>query len=130
MSGRADDRLNYQLDGSFSHSLLDTSFTRSEMLRVTDKMRARVDYKIEASSLAGLQASVYYTARSESTLNSDDVSGDGTLEASLQLGSVHINSSYAHSYNLRPVEREGRGECMLSLSSFTTGSMQCMSTLS
>lgn len=117
MSGRADDRLNYQLDGSFSHSLLDTSFTRSEMLRVTDKMRARVDYKIEASSLAGLQASVYYTARSESTLNSDDVSGDGTLEASLQLGSVHINSSYAHSYNLRPVEREGRGECMLSLSS-------------
>lgn len=117
MSGRADDHLNYQLDGSFSHSLLDTSFSLSEMFRVTDKMRSRVDYRIEASNLAGLQASVHYSAKSESTLNSSDVSGDGTLEASFQLGSSHINSSYAHRYNLRPAEREGRGECTLSLSS-------------
>lgn len=117
MSGRAEDHFNYQLDGSFSHSLLDTSFSVSEMLQVADKLRARVDYRIEASSLAGLQASVYYAARSASTLNSDDVSGEGTLEASFQLGSSHINGSYAHGYNLRPVDREGRGEWTLSLSS-------------
>lgn len=117
MSGRADDHLNYQLDGSFSHSLLDTSVSLSKMLMVTDKLRTKADYRIESSSPAGLQASVYYTARSESTLNSDDLSGDGTLEASFQLGSSHINSSYAHNYNLRPVEQEGRGECMFSLSS-------------
>lgn len=117
MSGRAEDHLNYQLDGSFSHSLLDTRFSLSEMLRVTDKLRTRVDYRIEASSLAGLEASVYYTARSASTLNSDDVSGEGTLEASFQLGSSHINSSYAHSYNLHPPEQKGRGECRLNLSS-------------
>ena len=86
------------------------------MLRVTDKLGARVDYRIGASSRAGLQAFVYYTARSEATMNLDDVSGNGTLEASLQLASSHINSSYTHSYNLRPVEREGQGECMLGLS--------------
>lgn len=117
MSGKSDDHLNYQLDGSFSHSLLTTSFSLSEMLRVTDKLRARVDYRVEATSLVGLQASVHYTARSASTLNSDDVSGDGTLVASFLLGSSHINSSYAHSYNLRPVEREGRGECTLNFNS-------------
>lgn len=117
MSGRAEDHLNCQLDGSLSHSLLDTSFSLSEMFRVTDKVRTKLDYRIEASSLTGLQAYVYYTARSESTLNSDDVSGDGTLRASFQLGPSYINSSYGHSYSLRPVEQEGRGECTLSLSS-------------
>lgn len=117
MSGRAEDHLNIQLDGSFSHSLLDTSFSLSEMIRVTDKLRTKLDYRIEASSLAGLQVSVYSTARSESTLNSDDVSGDGTLGASFQLGSSHINGSYAHSYSLRPREPEGRGECTFSLRS-------------
>lgn len=117
MSGRADDHLHYQLDGSFSHSLLDTSFSLTEMLRATDKLRSRVNYKLEASSLAGLQASLYYSAQSAATRNSDDVSGDGTLEGSCQLGSSHINSSYAHSYNLRPLDGEGRGEWTLGLNS-------------
>lgn len=117
MSGRADDHFNYQLDGSFSHSLLDTSFSLSEVSRVTDKLRARVTYKLEASSLAGLLASLNYTDQSARTLNSDDVSGDGALEGSFQLGSLHINSSYTHSYNLRPVDQEGQGECSLYLSS-------------
>lgn len=117
MSGRADDYLNYRLDGFFSHSLLDTSFSLSKALRVTDKLRASVDYRIEASSVAGLQASAYYTARSESTLHSNDVSGDGTVETSFQLGSSHINSSYAHSYKLCPIEWEGQGDYTLSLRS-------------
>lgn len=117
MLGRADDHLHYQLDGSFSHSLLDTSFSLTEILRATDKLHARVNYKLEASSLAGLQASLYYSAQSAATHNLDDMSGDGTLEGSCQLGSSHINSSYTHSYNLRPLDGEGRGEWTLRFNS-------------
>eukprot|EP00066_Takifugu_rubripes_P028979 XP_011618245.1 PREDICTED: apolipoprotein B-100-like [Takifugu rubripes] len=117
MSGRADHQSHYQLDASFSHSLLDASVSFTEMLRVTDKLRARVTCKFEASSLAGLQASLSYSAQSASTLNSDEVSGDGTLQGSCQLGSSHITGSYTLSYNLHPADGAGRGEWTLRLSS-------------
>lgn len=117
MLGRADDHLHCQLDGSFSHSLLDTSFSLTEILRATDKLRTRVDYKLEASSLLGLQASLYYSSQSAAARNSHEVSGDGTLEGSCRLGSSHVNGSYTHSYNLRPLDGEGRGEWTLGLNS-------------
>lgn len=86
MSGRADDNLKYLLNSSFSHSLIDTSFSVSEMLRVTNRLHARANYKIEASSPIGLQASLYYSAQSTSTLNSDEVLGDGIVDGLLKIG--------------------------------------------
>lgn len=117
MSGRADDNLKYRLDSSFSHILLDTSVSVSEMLQVTDRLHARANYRIEASSPLGLQASVYYSAQSSSTLNSDEVSGDGTVDGLLKIGSFYTNTSYTHNYNVRPLDREGRGESTLQLNS-------------
>ncbi|XP_075304075.1 apolipoprotein B-100 [Odontesthes bonariensis] len=113
ISGRADDNLKYLLNSSFSHSLIDTSFSALETLRVTDKLNARANYKMEASSPLGLQAFLYYSAQSASTLDSEEVSGDGTVDGQLKLGSFYTNSSYTHSYNLRPLDREGRGESTL-----------------
>lgn len=117
MSGRADDNLKYLLNSSFSHSLIDTSFSVSEMLRVTNRLHARANYKIEASSPIGLQASLYYSAQSTSTLNSDEVSGDGIMDGLLKIGSFYTNTSYTHNYNLRPIDREGRGESTLHFNS-------------
>ncbi|XP_045919657.1 apolipoprotein B-100 [Micropterus dolomieu] len=117
MSGRADDNLKYLLNSSFSHSLIDTSFSVIETLRVTNKLNARANYKIESSSPVGLQAFLYYSAQSTSTLNSDEVSGDGTVDGSLKIGSFYTNTSYTHSYNLRPLDREGRGESTLHFNS-------------
>ncbi|XP_070698840.1 apolipoprotein B-100 [Pempheris klunzingeri] len=117
MSGRADDNLKYLLNSSFSHSFIDTSFSVSETLRVTNKFNARANYKIEASSPIGLQASLYYSAQSTSTLDSDEVSGDGTVDGSLKIGSFFTNTSYSHSYNLRPLDREGQGESTLHFNS-------------
>lgn len=117
MSGRADDNLKYLLNCSFSHSLIETSFSILETLRVTNKLNAKANYKMEASSPLGLQASIYYSAQATSTLNSDEVSGDGTLDGLLKLGSFNTNTSYTHSYNLRPLDREGRGESTLHFNS-------------
>lgn len=117
VSGRADDNLNYLLNSSFTHNLFDTSFSLAAMLQVTDKLHASAKYKIEASSPVGLQASLYYTAQAMSTLNSDDVSGDGVLEGLLQIGSFHTNGSYIHSYRLLPLNREGQGESTFYFSS-------------
>ncbi|XP_040916458.1 apolipoprotein B-100 [Toxotes jaculatrix] len=117
VTGRADDNLKYLLNSSFSHSLIDTSFSVSETLRVTNKFNAKANYKIEASSPIGLQASIFYSAQSTSTLDSDEVSGDGTMDGLLNIGSFHTNTSYTHSYNLRPLDREGRGESTLHFNS-------------
>lgn len=113
ISGRAEDNLKYLLNCSFSHILLDTSFSILETLRVTEKLNAQANYKLEASSPLGLDASLYYFARSTSTLNSDEVSGDGSLAGLLKIASFHTNTSYSHSYNLRPLDREGTGESIL-----------------
>lgn len=110
MSGRADANLKYLLNCSFSHSLIETSFSLLETLMVTNKLNAKANYKIEASSPLGLQAIIYYSALATSILNSDEVSGDGTMDGLLKIGSFYTNTSYTHSYNLRPLDREGRGE--------------------
>ncbi|XP_056282268.1 apolipoprotein B-100 isoform X2 [Pseudoliparis swirei] len=113
MSGNADDNVKYLLNSSFSHSLIDTSISVLETLRITNKLNARANYKIVASSPVGLQAFLYYSAQSTSTLDSDQVSGDGTMDGSLEIGSFYTNTSYTHSYNLHPKDGEGRGESTL-----------------
>lgn len=120
MSGRADGHFHQRLDGSFSHSLLDTSFSLSQALRVADELHASLRYRAGARSVAGLQAWLRYTAQSASSLHSHHVSGDGSLEGSFRLGSLHINGSHTHSYDLRPADGEGRGECTVHLSSPST----------
>ncbi|XP_047467540.1 apolipoprotein B-100 [Mugil cephalus] len=113
MAGRADDNLKYLLNTSLSHSLIDTSFSVLETLRVTDKFNARASYKMEASSPVGLQASLYYSAQSSSTLDSDEVTGDGTVDGLFKIGPFYTNTSYTHSYYLRPRDQQGRGESTL-----------------
>ncbi|XP_030615071.1 apolipoprotein B-100 [Archocentrus centrarchus] len=117
MSGRPDDNLKYLLNSSFSHSLIDASFSVLETLRVTNKLSARANYKMEASSPLGLQANLYYSARATSALNSDEVSGDGTVNGLLKIGSFQANTTYVQSYNLRPLDRVGRGESTLQFDS-------------
>ncbi|XP_035990966.1 apolipoprotein B-100 isoform X2 [Fundulus heteroclitus] len=113
ISERADDNLKYLLNCSFSHMLLDTSFSIMETLRVTEKLNGQANYKFEASSPLGLHASLQSSTQYTSTLNSDDILVDGTLDVLLKLASFQTNASYSHSYNLRPLIHEGRGESSL-----------------
>lgn len=115
--GRAEDHLKYHLNSSFSHNLIDASFSILEMFSVTNKLNARANYKIEASSPIGLQASLYYSAQSTSTLDSEEVSGDGTMDGLLKIGSFNTNTTYTQNYNLRALDREGRGESTLRFNS-------------
>ncbi|KAM4625194.1 apolipoprotein B-100 [Polymixia lowei] len=115
MSGKVEDSLKYLVNGSLSHSLIDTSFSVFETLRITDTVNARANYKIEASSPLGLQTSLYYSATSTST--SDEVKGDGTVDGSVKVGSLYANTTYTHSYTLRPLVKEGRGESDLYINS-------------
>uniref|UniRef100_UPI0037E9B8DE apolipoprotein B-100 n=1 Tax=Semicossyphus pulcher TaxID=241346 RepID=UPI0037E9B8DE len=117
MSGNADENLKYLLNSSFSHSLIDTSFSVLETIRVTNKMNARANYKIEVFSPVGLHATLYYSAQSTSTVDSDEIHGDGTVDGSLKVGLLVANTSYTNSYNLRPLDGEGRGESTLHFNS-------------
>uniref|UniRef100_A0A672YEF9 Apolipoprotein Ba n=1 Tax=Sphaeramia orbicularis TaxID=375764 RepID=A0A672YEF9_9TELE len=117
MSGTPDDNLKYLVNSSFSHDLIETSFSVSETLRVTDKLNARANYKTEVTSPLGLQGSLFYSAQATSSLDSDEVAGDGTLDGALKIGSFYIDSSYTQSYNLQLLNREGRGESNLRFSS-------------
>ncbi|XP_067099220.1 apolipoprotein B-100 [Osmerus mordax] len=113
ISGTVEDNLKYLVNGSFSHSLFDASFSVLETLSVTDNVKARANYKMEASSPLGLHTSLYYSAKSAST--AEEVTGDGTLDGSICVGSFYTNSTYSHNYVVRPLEREGRGESNLRL---------------
>ncbi|XP_040925269.1 apolipoprotein B-100 isoform X2 [Betta splendens] len=113
MSGRADENLKYLVNSSFTHSLIEASISILESLRVTHKLNSNANFRIQASSPLGLQASVYYSAQAASTLNSDDVSGDGSIDGLIKIGSFYSNASYTHSYNLRPRAKEGSGESTL-----------------
>uniref|UniRef100_A0A8C5DVG6 Vitellogenin domain-containing protein n=1 Tax=Gouania willdenowi TaxID=441366 RepID=A0A8C5DVG6_GOUWI len=110
ISGIPDTGLIYLLNNSFNHCLIDTSFSYGEALRVTDKMNARANYKFEAASPLGLQASLHSSSQAMSTLNSDDVTGDGTMDGFLKVGSLNTTISYTNSYQLRPLEQTGRGK--------------------
>ncbi|XP_054651448.1 apolipoprotein B-100 isoform X2 [Dunckerocampus dactyliophorus] len=113
MSGRADDHLEYLVNTSFSHNLVQTSVSVSETLDVTNKLHAKANYKIEASSPLGLHARLCYIAQSTSTLDSVEVSGDGTLDGTLKIGSFYTNSSYSNSYSLHQLKKKGSGESIL-----------------
>ncbi|XP_061650137.1 apolipoprotein B-100 isoform X2 [Phyllopteryx taeniolatus] len=113
MSGRPDDHLECLVNHSFNHSLIQTSLSVSETLDVTNKRHAKANYKIEASGPLGFHASFYYVAQSTSTIDSDEVTGDGTWDGTLKIGSFFTNTSYRNSYNLYPQERKGRGESIL-----------------
>uniref|UniRef100_A0A3B3IC86 Apolipoprotein Ba n=1 Tax=Oryzias latipes TaxID=8090 RepID=A0A3B3IC86_ORYLA len=115
--GRADENLKYLLSTSFSHILFDSSFSAVETFRVGNKFNADADYRIKASSPLGLNASLSYSAYSTSTLNSDEVSGDGTVEGHLKLGSLYTNTSFTHNYKIHPLAREGQGESMFRFNS-------------
>ncbi|XP_074548675.1 apolipoprotein B-100 [Halichoeres trimaculatus] len=115
MTGKADENLKYLLNSSFSHSLIETSFSVSETVRVTDKVTGRANYKIDAASPLGLQASLHYSAQATSDLDSDEVSGDGAVDGMLRIGSFVANSSYTNSYQLHPPQREGKGESTLNI---------------
>ncbi|KAM8915788.1 apolipoprotein B-100 isoform 2-T3 [Spinachia spinachia] len=117
ISGNADGNIKYLLNSFFNHILIDTNFSVIETIGVTNKFHAKANYHIKASSPLGLQASLYYSAQSTSTLDSDKVSGDGTVDGSLKIGSFYTDTSYTHSYNLFPIVGKGRGESTLHLNS-------------
>lgn len=116
MSGRADDYLEYLVNVSFHHILLETSFNVLATVQVTEKLNTKAKYNIKASSPMGLEASLLYSAHS-STVDSEEVTGDGTFDGRLQIGSLFTNCSYRHSYILHPLEREGSVESTLHLDS-------------
>ncbi|CAB1335350.1 unnamed protein product [Coregonus sp. 'balchen'] len=105
----------YLVNGSLSHSFIDASFSAFETLSVTDKLNAKANYKIEASSPLGLQTSLYYSAMSEST--SEEDTGDGNLDGTIRVGSWKADSTYRYNYAIRPLDREGRGESNLRVNS-------------
>ncbi|XP_020787230.2 LOW QUALITY PROTEIN: apolipoprotein B-100 [Boleophthalmus pectinirostris] len=115
VTGRADDSMKYLLSNTFNHCLIDTSLSVVRNFALPDKINAKADYKLEISSPVGFELSWFYTAQATSTPDQEEVSGDGTVDGKLKLGSYNSDITYTQSYNLRPLDREGRGESSLVL---------------
>ena len=62
MSGRVQGNLKYLSNSSFSHILLEASFSCLETLTITDRLLARASYKLEATGPLGLRAALSYVA--------------------------------------------------------------------
>ncbi|KAJ7991201.1 hypothetical protein DPEC_G00294790 [Dallia pectoralis] len=115
MSGKIEENLKYVINGSLSHNLIDASLSIFKTLSLKDKLNIRANYKIEASCPLGLQTSLNYYAKSESS--SKEIKGDGNLDGSIRMGSLKADSTYSHNYAIRPLDREGRGESNLRVTS-------------
>ncbi|XP_041668257.1 apolipoprotein B-100 [Cheilinus undulatus] len=113
ISGMASEHVKYVLESSFTHSLITSSLSAIETARVTDNMNARANYKLDVSSPLGMKAHYHYSAQAASDLDAEEVSGDGTYDLLLEIGSYFANATYSNSYIVRPVVGEGRGESTL-----------------
>ncbi|KAK7904472.1 hypothetical protein WMY93_017079 [Mugilogobius chulae] len=110
LAGREDDSLKYVLNNTFSHCLIDASFSIIETVRVTD---AKLDYKVEVSSPVGFETTWLYTSQATAKPDEDKLYIEGTGDGKFKLGSYNSDMSYTQSYILRPQAREGRGESSL-----------------
>uniref|UniRef100_A0A3B4ALQ0 Vitellinogen open beta-sheet domain-containing protein n=1 Tax=Periophthalmus magnuspinnatus TaxID=409849 RepID=A0A3B4ALQ0_9GOBI len=113
VTGSEDDSMKYLLTNTFNHCLIDTSLSVVETFHVTDKINTKANYKAEISSPLGFETTWFYTAQATSTHEHEEVSGDGTVDGKLKLGSYNSDITYTQSYSLRPHDREGRGESSL-----------------
>uniref|UniRef100_A0A673JJC8 Apolipoprotein B-100-like n=1 Tax=Sinocyclocheilus rhinocerous TaxID=307959 RepID=A0A673JJC8_9TELE len=103
------DIAKFDIISSLKHKLIDAHFSLMETSKITDEatVKATGNYKIEAFSPMGMQISLVYTTQ---VSVSSEITGDGSLDGSLKVGSISARTTATQTFVLQPKTREARAE--------------------
>lgn len=107
-----EDIAKFDIISSLKHKLIDARFSLMETAKITDEVKATGNYKIEAFSPLGMQMSLVYTTQA---LVSSEITGDGSLDGSLNLGPISARTTATQTFLLQPKSTEARAESTFSL---------------
>ncbi|XP_016329670.1 apolipoprotein B-100-like [Sinocyclocheilus anshuiensis] len=104
-----EDIAKFDIISSLKHKLIDARFSLMETSKITDEatVKATGNYKIEAFSPMGMQISLVYTTQ---VSVSSEITGDGSLDGSLKVGSISARTTATQAFVLQPKTREARAE--------------------
>ncbi|KAG1928722.1 apolipoprotein B-100 [Pimephales promelas] len=111
-AGISEDTAKFDIISSLKHKLLDANLSLLETVKITDAVKTTGDYKIEAFSPLGMQMSVMYTTQA---LVSSEITGDGSLDGSLKVGSMSATTTATQTFILQPKTREAKAESTFSV---------------
>ncbi|XP_030627114.1 apolipoprotein B-100 [Chanos chanos] len=109
-----EETLKVSISSSLLHKLVDARFSIEESAIITDEVKGKGSYKMEAFSPLGMQMSLVYTTQ---VSISSDITGDGNMDGSLKVGDLTASTSLTQSFNLLPSDREARAESSFRFSS-------------
>uniref|UniRef100_A0A9J8CEX0 Vitellogenin domain-containing protein n=1 Tax=Cyprinus carpio carpio TaxID=630221 RepID=A0A9J8CEX0_CYPCA len=102
-----EDIAKFDIISSLKHKLIDARFSLMETAKITNEVKATGNYKIEAFSPLGMQISLVYTTQASV---SSEITGDGSLDGSLKVGSISARTTATQTFVLQPKTREARAE--------------------
>uniref|UniRef100_A0A672H2F1 Vitellogenin domain-containing protein n=1 Tax=Salarias fasciatus TaxID=181472 RepID=A0A672H2F1_SALFA len=107
--------MEFTLDSSLKHKLLNTGFSVLETITLTDNVLLTGNYKVYAASPVGLDTSL--TATTQFTLDSNTLFGDLNTDGIVTLGPLTASTTYLHTFSAEPAKKEAKMESILRINS-------------
>ncbi|XP_062407541.1 apolipoprotein B-100-like [Sardina pilchardus] len=115
LAGTPDDSLKAEVKTHVHHKLIDASVSVVEVATIADKFNLKSNSKIEATSPLGVQVSLEY--HGDAGLNTEEISGNGNLAASLRAGPVYGDASISQTIEFFPFKPEAKIDSSLKIDS-------------
>ncbi|XP_031437274.1 apolipoprotein B-100-like [Clupea harengus] len=100
------DSVKAEMKTHVNHKLIDASITVEEVATIADKFSLKSNSKIEVTSLLGVEVSMEYDG--DGDLNTEGISGNGKLEASLKAGPVYCATTISQTVEVFPFKPEAK----------------------
>ncbi|XP_062406579.1 apolipoprotein B-100-like [Sardina pilchardus] len=98
--------LKAEIKTHVNHKLIDASITVEEVATIADKFNLKSNSKIEATSPLGVQVSLEYNG--DAGLSTEEISGNGNLEASLKIGPTSGSATISQTVAVFPFKPEAK----------------------
>ncbi|KAM9354956.1 apolipoprotein B-100-like [Pholidichthys leucotaenia] len=115
LTDTAQKTMEFTLDGSLNHMLINTGFDVQETIAISDSVLTTGRYGVNAFSPLGLDTSL--TITTQMTLDSSKLFGDVNTDGSLSIGPMMTNTTYLHTFYVEPAKKEAKMESTLRLHS-------------
>ncbi|XP_041950313.1 apolipoprotein B-100-like isoform X2 [Alosa sapidissima] len=107
--------LKAEIKTHMNHKLIDVSITVEEIATIADKFNLKSNSKIEATSPLGVQ--VYLDYNGDAGLNTEEISGNGNLEASLKVGPISGSATISQTVAVFPFKPEAKIDSSMKIDS-------------
>ncbi|XP_069573252.1 apolipoprotein B-100-like [Brachyistius frenatus] len=111
----ADKTMEFTLDGSMKHKLINSGFSVLETIALTDSVLTTGHYNVYAVAPAGLDTSL--TITTQFTLGSSMLFGDLNTDGSVSIGPMTARTTYLHTFSVEPAKKEAKMESTLRMNS-------------